>query len=140
MNRIVVGVALGALALAAAAAETKSFGKPLAGLKLVSLTDVLAKPENGKQVRLEGAIERVCQNKGCWLELKQGDQGVHVTFEAYSFFVPKDSMGKRCVLEGRVVVREPMPEEVEHKKAEGAAAAAQRVSFEATGVEIRDVR
>lgn len=137
MKRVAVGVALGAFILAPASAETKSFGKPLAGLAPVALADLLAKPENGKQVRLEGTIERVCQNKGCWLELKQGDKGVHVTFEAYSFFVPKDSIGKRCVLEGRVVVRDPMPQEVEHKKAEGAAAAAQRVSFEATGVEIR---
>jgi hypothetical protein len=137
MKRIAVTIALGALPLMAAAAETQTFGKPLAGLAPVSLADVLAKPENGKQLRLEGTIERVCQNKGCWLELKQGDKGVHVTFEAYSFFVPKDSMGKRCVVEGRVVVRDPMPEEVEHKKSEGAAAAAERVSFEATGVEIR---
>jgi len=137
MKRIAVGFALGVFSFAAAAAETKTFGKPLTGLKPVSLADVLAKPENGKQIRLEGTIERVCQNKGCWLELKQAGKGVHVTFEAYSFFVPKDSMGKPCVLEGRVVVRDPMPEEVEHKKAEGAAAAAARVSFEATGVEIR---
>lgn len=137
-RKIAVGVALSALSLAAA--DSQSFGKPLAGLKLVSLADVLAKPENGKQVRLEGTIERVCQNKGCWLELKQADKGVHVTFEAYSFFVPKDSIGKRCVLEGRVVARDPMPEELDHKRAEGAAAAAQKVSFEATGLEIRDVR
>jgi benzoyl-CoA reductase/2-hydroxyglutaryl-CoA dehydratase subunit BcrC/BadD/HgdB len=137
MKRIAAFVALSALAFAITAAEPKSFGKPLAGLALVSLADVLAKPENGKQVRLLGTIERVCQNKGCWLELKQGSKGVHVTFEAYSFFVPKDSMGKRCVVEGRVVVRDPLPEEVEHKKAEGASAAAERVSFEATGVEIR---
>ena len=136
MKRIAATVALGTLALAAAAAETKTFGKPLAGLAAVPLSEMLAKPENGRQIRLEGTIERVCQNKGCWLELKQGEKGVHVTFEAYSFFVPKDSMGKRCVVEGRVVLRDPMPEEVEHKKSEGAAADAERVSFEATGVEI----
>jgi hypothetical protein len=142
MNRSVVArIAVPSFALAAAlaawAAEVQTFGKPLKGLPPGSLQDVLVKPEQGKLVRLEGTIDTLCQNKGCWLELKQGTQSVHVTFEAYSFFVPKDSMGKPCVLEGRVMVKEPMPEEVAHKKAEGAAVAEKRVSIEATGVEIR---
>lgn len=140
MNRyrgcLVLSLAAG-FALAAAAAEVKSFGKPLSGLEPVSLESVLAKPEPGKLVRVEGTIAAVCQGKGCWLELKQGEQAVHVTFEGYSFFVPKDSMGRPCALEGRVVVKEPSPEEVEHKKSEGAAAAGQKVSIEAVGVEIR---
>jgi hypothetical protein len=125
------------LAVSAAAGEVKTFGKPLTGLTASALSSVLASPEAGKLVRLEGTIDAVCQNKGCWLELKQGEKSVHVTFEGYSFFVPKDSMGKPCVLEGRVLVKEPTPEEVAHKKAEGAASAGQRVSIEAVGVEIR---
>ena len=118
-------------------AETKVYGKDLAGLAPAKLEDVLARPEAGKKVRLEGTIEKVCQNKGCWLELKQGTRSVHVTFAGYSFFVPKDSTGQPVVLEGRVVVKEPKPEDVEHKQAEGAgASAAAKVSIEATGVQI----
>ena len=83
------------------------------------------------------SVAEVCQAKGCWLELKQGDQAVHVTFEGYSFFVPKDSAGKSVRLEGKVAVKEPKPEEVEHKKAEGAASAGSKVSVVATGVELR---
>lgn len=124
------------LAFSLSAAEVERFGKPLQGLPKGSLEDVLAKPEAGKLVRLEGTIDAVCKNKGCWLELKQGPRSVHVTFEGYSFFVPKDSRGKACVLEGRVLVKEPSPAEVEHKASEGAARAEQRVSIEATGVEI----
>jgi len=119
-----------------AAAETTTFGKPLRGLPVTPLVDVLAKPEAGKAVRLEGTIDRVCRNKGCWLELKQGTQSVHVTFEGYSFFVPRDSAGRAVVLEGKVVVKQPADGEAEHKKAEGAERAAARVSIEATGVEI----
>ena len=128
------------LTLGAAAAEVATFGKPLEGLKQSSLESVLKEPEAGKRVRLEGTIEAVCKNKGCWLELKQGERSVHVTFEGYSFFVPKDSMGKPCVLEGRVLVKDASPAEVEHKASEGAARAAQRVSIEATGVEIREAK
>lgn len=137
MNRSLL--VLSALALATvASADPRTFGKPLAGLKAVPLADVLARPEAGQQVRLEGTIEKVCQNKGCWLELKQQASSVHVTFEGYGFFVPKDSMGKPVVLEGKVVVKQPTPEDVAHLKAEGAGqSVAAKVSIEATGVEIR---
>lgn len=121
-----------------AAAET--FGKPLKGLKPVSLAEVLSKPEAGRIVRLEGTIERVCENKGCWLGFKQGEQAVHVTFEGYSFFVPKDSKGRKVILEGKVLVKERSKDEIEHLESEGAKGAASRVSIEATGVEITSAK
>jgi uncharacterized protein DUF4920 len=111
------------------------YGQKLQGLPPVRLEEILAKPEAGKMVRVEGTIEKVCQNKGCWLELKQGTKSVHVTFAGYSFFVPKDSATKHVALEGRVVVKEPERSDVAHKEAEGAGpAAGARVSLEATGV------
>jgi hypothetical protein len=134
-----VGVLMFAAA-SARAADAQTFGKPLKGVAPSTLEQVLAAPEAGKLVRLEGTIEAVCKNKGCWLELKQGPRSVHVTFEGYSFFVPKDAMGKACVLEGKLIVKEPSPDEVEHKASEGASRAAQKVSVEATGVEIRAAR
>jgi Domain of unknown function (DUF4920) len=128
-----IALALPALAVGA----VRSYGRPLAGLPKTSLADVLAHPEAGKAVRLDGRVERVCQNKGCWLTLADGDKSVHVTFEGYSFFVPKDSSGSRVRLEGRVVVKQPKPEDVEHLRSEGAGAAqASNVSIEATGVEL----
>lgn len=121
----------------AVAAETGSFGKPLAGLPLSSLESVLAEPQNGQRVRLEGTIEKVCQQKGCWLELKQGESSVLVTFEDYSFFVPKGSAGRTVVLEGKVKVKARSPQEIAHLKAEGGGAgAAAKVSIEASGVVI----
>lgn len=122
----------------ATAGEPGRFGKPLAGLPPVSLDDVLAKPEGGQVVRLEGTIEKVCRNKGCWLELKQGRSAVHVTFEGYSFFVPKDSTGRKVTLEGRVLVKPREKSDIAHLEGEGATKAGARVSIEATGVEIRD--
>ena len=114
------------------------FGKPLKGLKATPLSEVLASPKDGDTVRLEGKAEAVCKNKGCWVTLKDGDRSVHVTFEGYSFFVPKDSAGKKIALEGTVKVKAPDPSEVAHLKGEGAgASAASRVSVEAYGVELR---
>jgi hypothetical protein len=136
-HRLPLVVALGVVA-ASAGAETRTYGKPLTGLTPTPLADLLAKPEAGRLVRLEGTIAAVCRNKGCWLELKQDARSVHVTFEGYSFFVPKDSAGRPVVLEGRVRVEAAKPDEVKHLEAEGAKAAGSGVSIEATGVEIRD--
>jgi hypothetical protein len=131
-------LALSLAVAAGASGETARFGKPLRGLPVTPLADVLARPEAGKAVRLEGTIDRVCRNKGCWLELKQGEQSVHVTFEDYSFLVPRDSMGRPVALEGKVVVSEPTAADAAHKRSEGAERAGARVSIEATGVEIAD--
>lgn len=129
-----------ALSTAAWAGEVRTYGKPLRGLKPTPLADVLAEPEDGRAVRLEGTIAAVCRRKGCWMELRQGDSAVHVTFEDYSFFLPTDAAGD-VVLEGKVVVKPRDANEVDHLKGEGAGdAAAARVSIEASGVELRKAR
>lgn len=97
MNRSLlcrIATAFALLAFPLAGAEVQRFGKPLQGLPKRTLEGVLAEPEAGKLVRVEGTIDTVCKNKGCWLELKQGDKSVHVTFEGYSFFVPKTRWGR----------------------------------------------
>ena len=134
---LTLGLALASFGVQAADAP-KTFGKALTGMKPTPLADVLASAKDGQAVCLEGTVSAVCQTKGCWMELKQGDQAVHVTFEGYSFFVPKDSASKAVKLEGRVVVKQPKPDEVEHMQAEGAGtSAASKVQVVATGVELR---
>jgi len=126
------------VATTAWAADARIYGKPLRGLSPTPLADVLAKPEDGRVVRLEGRIAAVCRRKGCWMELRQGESAVHVTFEDYSFFLPTDAAGGDTVLEGKVVVKRRDAGEVDHLKGEGAGdAAAARVSIEASGVELR---
>ncbi len=115
-----------------------TFGKPLKGLKATPVSQVLADADEGETVRVEGKAETVCRNKGCWVTIRDGSSSVHVTFEGYSFFVPKDSAGKKIAVEGKVKVKAPDPADVAHLKGEGAGeAAADRVSIEAYGVELR---
>jgi hypothetical protein len=139
IKRILGPLGLVLLAASATAADgPQTFGRALEGLPVSTLESVLARPEAGKRVRLEGMIGKVCTNKGCWLELRQGGKTVHVTFAGYSFFVPKDSAGKLVALEGKVVIKEPSAEEIAHKKGEGAGeSVAAKVKVEAAGVEIR---
>jgi hypothetical protein len=124
-------------AAAAPAADTHKFGAALAGLPPAKLESVLARPEDGQKVRLEGTVKAVCRNKGCWLELAQGDRSIHVTFKDYAFFVPKDGAGRTVVAEGIVKVEKPSPSDLAHLEEEGAAKAGAGVSFEAYGVELK---
>ena len=134
--RFVLALSFAALLATQASAAPQTFGKPLKGLPPTTLAAVLEKPEAGKTVALEGTIKAVCQDKGCWISFEQGDKNVHVTFEGYSFFVPKDSAGQKVRLEGKVVMKERSKEEIEHLESEGARGASSPVSIEATGVVI----
>lgn len=137
MKKIALTVTLLLIGSLGYAADVKTFGDPLEGIDAVNLADVLAQPENGKAVRLEGTVEKVCQNMGCWIELKQGDSTIHVAMKGHSFGLPKDSAGRKVVLEGKVVVAEPDADQVEHLQSEGAGeAAASDISIEASGVEL----
>ena len=109
-----------ALCASAALADTQKFGAALTGLPATKLESVLAKPEDGQKVRLEGTVKAVCVNKGCWLELAQGDRSIHVTFKDYAFFVPKNGAGRTVVAEGIVKVERPSPSDLAHLEKEGA--------------------
>jgi hypothetical protein len=87
------------LSLLAAAGK---FGAPLGDSPKVALADLVQDPAawSGKTVRTEGTVSAVCQEKGCWMTLKSGDQSVRVMFKDYGFFVPKDSAGATAVMEG----------------------------------------
>lgn len=125
-----------ALLATAAVAGPQTFGKPLQGLAPTTLAAVLEKPEAGKMVALEGVIKTVCQDKGCWLTFEQGGKNVHVSFEGYSFFVPKDAGGQKVKLEGRILLKERSKGEIDHLEGEGAKGVTAKVSIEATGVVI----
>jgi hypothetical protein len=83
-------------------AAAGKFGAPLGDSSKVALADLVKDPAawSGKTVKTEGTVSTVCQEKGCWMTLKSGDQSVRVTFKDYGFFVPKDSAGATAVIEG----------------------------------------
>ena len=129
-------------------AGVRTFGKPLSVKKAVSLQEALAQPGKyqNQKVLLEGKISDVCQMKGCWLMLSDGERAIRIKFENYSFFVPKDSRGKKLRAEG-LLIQETLSEEMaRHYAAEQSTKSdpseikgPQRVViFEAAGVAILD--
>ncbi len=83
------------------------FGAPLGDSPKVALADLVkdAGSYSGKTVKTEGTVSSVCQEKGCWMVLRSGDQSVRVTFKDYGFFVPLDSAGATAVMEGVFTVK-----------------------------------
>lgn len=74
------------------------FGQPLPkGMSAQPLVKLMAefKKSEKKTVVLEAEAKKVCQKKGCWMVLKDGDAEVRTLFKDYGFFVPKDLMGKQ---------------------------------------------
>jgi hypothetical protein len=96
-------------------------------------------------VILEGAVKKVCQAKGCWMEVspKGADRGIRVTFKDYAFFMPTDSQGAEARLEGVFETNLFSKKDADHLIAEGvvltrhADGTATEVSFVAQGVELR---
>jgi hypothetical protein len=108
---------------------------------LTPLASILAEPERYRDqvVRTEGQIAQVCQRMGCWMELRDGEEGpaVRVPMAGHRYFLPRDVAGRRAMLEGRVAMRALSQGEREHLESEGATATASALSITATGVVVQ---
>lgn len=72
--------------------QAMPLGKPLAiGDALTS-----ASAWTGRHGKFEGRVTQVCQKKGCWMILADGDRYARV-FTGYAFLLPKDANGRAIV-------------------------------------------
>jgi hypothetical protein len=125
--------------------EGDDYGAGITLSELSDFEDVLARPEHyaGSPVLIRGRISDVCQRKGCWTVLSQGDEQVRVRFKDYGFFLPRDCSGKQAYVEGLVAVETLSEKMARHYAAESrkedpsAITGPQRVvGFTASGVRI----
>jgi hypothetical protein len=140
MKRIALALALLFPLLALAEDATIKRGTALSTAKPTPIADVIKSPEAYKEkpVLVEGTVNNVCTQKGCWMEL----DGMHVTFKDYGFFVPKTSKGYAARAEGVTQVETLSKDEADHLAGEGAKVhrnadgTATQVTFVASGVEL----
>ena len=117
--------------------------------EFVAFDDIIADPESyvGRVIQTEGIVRRVCQKRGCWMELRSlldaTSENITVRFLDYGFFVPLDSRGGIVRVEGIAAVRTLSVEEVQELIAEGydpgiieEDGTATVVTFTASGVEM----
>ncbi len=82
----------------------QSFGAsmPLEG-DAISLKQAIANIDENYQnemIKIYGQVTEVCQAKGCWMILVDGDSYARITFEDYGFFVPIETSMQRSVVYG----------------------------------------
>jgi hypothetical protein len=107
---------------------------------LTPLSEITADPAQyeGRVVLTEGEVQRVCQKRGCWLELADSSGArAFVPMAGHSFTVPMDSVGETALVEGTVHRRERSEAERQHLESDGAGSSIPAVSIEAAGVLIR---
>lgn len=121
-------------------------GEAIGKSPAVSLADVLKDPKKfaDRAVVVEGVVERVCQAKGCWVQIAPESgaaEGVRVTFD-HKFFIPKDADRMKFRAEGKFGVKYLTEDEATHLEQDGARlrrdkdGEATEVTFVATGVEL----
>lgn len=96
---------------------------PKAKMEAVSIETAMAQPENYMQNNhlISGNVTKVCQKKGCWMILTEGDAFARVDFNDHAFLIPKDSNG-RAEVYGRLVKKELTEKQRAHYASEGSGA------------------
>jgi len=87
---------------------------------VVTIAQALSDPDAhvGQAGKFSGEITEVCQKKGCWVVLADGEDYLRVTFKDYDLFVPKDSRGQALVY-GTLEAKEIDAPTAEHLLSEG---------------------
>jgi hypothetical protein len=82
--------------------DREVYGGELTFKEITKIGEILKdiKAYTGRKVRISGEIESVCQKRGCWMIIKDGDTRTQVKFNGYAFFVPFDVAGRKVSVEG----------------------------------------
>ncbi len=113
-------------------AAATAFGDPLSMKDTTSLADVMKNPAafKGKTIATQGTVTKVCQERGCWMAIKDDSGTATVRMHGHSFFVPTTSSGKHARVQGTVMLTKD-GRECDDMEAVGA-----ELELDATGVEL----
>lgn len=116
----------------AAAVKADAFGEPITATDTASLVDVAKNPAafKGRTIVTTGKVTRVCQERGCWMAIKDSTSDATVRMHGHSFFVPMTSAGRDARVQGTVMMTKD-GKECDELEAVGA-----QLELDATGVEL----
>lgn len=122
---------------AAPAGETQRLGEGVTVAESTALAEIMRNPAqfSGRTIRTEGVVRAVCQSAGCWMQIADADNRVHVRMHGHSFFIPRNASGRRARVQGTVIGGNPNG----HCEQEAAGQTGQpvaRTEIDATGVEL----
>ena len=113
-----IKVLLGLVIISASlSGQTRSFGENIEEGSIIENSKIqnlfLAKKKFN--AKLKAKVTDVCQMKGCWMKLEIGDEkDIMVNFKDYSFFVPKNIIGKEVIVSGEAFKRNISVDELKH--------------------------
>ncbi|CAN5277552.1 DUF4920 domain-containing protein [soil metagenome] len=121
-----------AASASAAAAPVDHFGDAITGSDKASLVDVAKNPASykGRTIVTSGKVTRVCQERGCWMAIKDSASDATVRMHGHSFFVPSTSAGREARVQGTVMMTKD-GHECDEMEAVGA-----QLEIDATGVDL----
>jgi hypothetical protein len=92
----------------------EDFGAGLTLVRPTPLAEISREPERfeGETILIHGEVTDVCQKKGCWTVIRQGEDHVRVRFENYGFFLPKDCVGAEAWAQGSIAAVTPPEREI----------------------------
>jgi hypothetical protein len=132
-----VGASQAALTALPEAPRGTKLGEFAGTLPFVALEKVAndAKGYANLRIMTEGMITAVCQARGCWMEIADGEGRAHVKMHGHSFFsIPRNASGRRARVEAQVLAA-PSRGECE-REAQQQTGQAIRLQLDATGVEL----
>lgn len=122
-----------------AAASANKVGEPIsATAPVVALADVMKNPDayKGKSFVTSGTVTAVCQEMGCWMEIKDANTEAHIKMAGEKFSVPKTSAGHTARVQGTIVDVADGDEDCAQEAAEQTGKQVAKIQLEATGVEL----
>jgi len=104
-------------------AAAAAFGDPL---------NVTATTSNfkGKTIATQGTVTKVCQERGCWMAIKDDSGLATIRMHGHAFFVPTTASGKHARVQGTVMLTK------DGKECDDMEAVGAQLEIDATGVEL----
>ncbi len=105
---VTMAIVLLACASVVLAAGVRKYGKDLTLKETTKISAIYAAPEsfNGKRVKVQGPIVKVCEMKGCWIELGSDKEFQTMRFKVDDGVIvfPMTAKGLTATVEGVVTV------------------------------------
>ena len=104
-----------------ASKDWEYYGEAFTVTKSIPASEVIGNPAAHLDgpIRVTGTVSDVCQKKGCWLVLSEGENHMRVLMKDHSFAVNMKGTGFLCDIEGTVVAEKPNPDATAHYESEG---------------------
>ncbi len=108
-KRLCVSLGVGALlsgVVGCQSADRATYGAQFSSRSAEGVTTAIDTADGAaKTVVVQGQITEVCQKRGCWMRLQEGEHEILVRFTASAqcadgYFVPRNAMGHRAWVKG----------------------------------------